>query len=127
MCKDQLRMCEACKVFEPVFEYQSPMHKKIYISQIELLLLLLLSKLFGGEVGGFGGGSFPRAPPPSIDETLSMVLSKSHIVSQCYPLFSSKVFSDPTAIIRAKLIIHVTIMQTEPISCLGLASYPVSN
>ena len=28
VCKDQLHVCEACKVFEPIFGYKSPMHEK---------------------------------------------------------------------------------------------------
>ena len=34
-------LCEACKVFEPIFEYQSPMHEK--------LLLDMLIKLGEGD------------------------------------------------------------------------------
>ena len=63
-------LCEACKVFEPIFEYQSPMHVK---PEFLLLDIVLIVKTFGGEVGGFGGGgggggSFPPHPP--VDETL---------------------------------------------------------
>ena len=52
-------VCEACKVFEPIFEYQSPMHKK-HKARVDIVLIV---KTF--SFGGGGGG----APPP-VDETL---------------------------------------------------------
>ena len=67
-CVQRLIVCEACKVFEPIFE---PINARKNIKPEFLLLdIVLLSKLFGGEVGGvaFGGEASPLHPP--VDETL---------------------------------------------------------
>ena len=61
-------LCEACKVFEPIFEYQSPMYEKNIKPEFLLLDIVLIVKTFGGEVGGFGGEASPLHPP--VDETL---------------------------------------------------------
>ena len=65
-------VCEACKVFEPIFEYISITNARKNIKPEFLLLdIVLIVKTFWGEVGGFGGGSFPPPPPhPPVDETL---------------------------------------------------------
>ena len=47
----------------PIFEYQSPMHEKNIKPEFLLLDIVLIVKIFGGEVGGFGGG--PCIFPPS--------------------------------------------------------------
>ena len=68
-------VCEACKVFEPIFEYQSPMH----VQRQEFLLLdivLIVKTFLGAKLEGLGGGSFP--PPHThtpVDETLSIMSS----------------------------------------------------
>ena len=74
-------LCEACKVFEPIFEYQSPMHVK---PEFLLLDIVLIVKTFGGEVGGFGGEASPPHPP--VDETLSTIIVKAHIITQLYAI-----------------------------------------
>ena len=64
-------VCEACKVFEPIFEYQSRNARKNIKPEFLLLDIVLIVKTFffgGGEGGGGGnwrvwGGSFPPAPP----------------------------------------------------------------
>ena len=82
MCKRSI-VCEACKVFEPIFEYQSITNARKNIKPEFLLLdVVWLSKLFGGEVGGFGGEASPPPPPaPPVDETLKFVCVKDRNVS----------------------------------------------
>ena len=58
-CVQRSIVCEACKVFEPIFEYQSPMHEK---TKARVLDIVLIVKTFGEEVGGFGGEASPRTP-----------------------------------------------------------------
>ena len=60
-------VCEACKVFEPIFEYQSPIScnaRKNIKPEFLLLDIVLIVKTFGGEVGGFGGEASPPHPGP---------------------------------------------------------------
>ena len=59
-CVQRSITCEACKVFEPIFEYQSPMHEKNI--KPEFLLLAKLLGFWGGSWRVWGG-SFPPAPP----------------------------------------------------------------
>ena len=66
-------VCEACKVFEPIFEYHAITNARKNIKPEFLLLdIVLIVKTFGGEVGGFGGEASPPPPPPHppVDETL---------------------------------------------------------
>ena len=86
MCKDQLCVKHA-KFLSPFF---TNARKNI---KPELLLdIVLLSKLFGGEVGGFGGGE-ASPPHPPVDETLivakltKIIFMRAHLASQyhCEP------------------------------------------
>ena len=57
----------------PIFEYQSPMHKKNIKPEFLVLDIILIVKTLGGA-GGFGGEASPLhpppPPPPPVDETL---------------------------------------------------------
>ena len=64
VCKNQFCVKHA-KFFEPIFEYQSPMHEKNIKPEFLLLDIVLIVKTFGG---GFGGEASPPHPP--VDETL---------------------------------------------------------
>ena len=60
-------VCEACKVFEPIFEYQSPMHEKTpeFFLLLDIVLIVKTFFFWGGGSWGVwgGGGSFPLTPP----------------------------------------------------------------
>ena len=51
-CVQRSIVCEACKVFEPIFEYQSPMHKKTYKARVSYCQNFLGGKLEGLHLGG---------------------------------------------------------------------------
>ena len=58
-CVQRSIVCEACKVFEPIIEYQSSMQEnRVFI----IRYCINCQNFLGGKLEGLGG-SFPPTPP----------------------------------------------------------------